>query len=103
MRYFIDATAEGYRFGTMRHAFEEIGGHGPQERLYAQAEHLFNTLRAGEAPEHGSYIWLGLEENNEISAPFDNPGEARRHRPDEAGARLVRLSRDGTIIEQLES
>lgn len=51
MRYFIEATDTGYRFGavlpsgqTVR-SFERAGGHDKLEKLYAEAEVLYDELR----------------------------------------------------------
>lgn len=60
MRYFIEATDTGFRFGieskregkyTDFVSYNEDGGHGPVEDIYGIAERLFNSLRTREVKE----------------------------------------------------
>jgi len=49
VKYFIESTSTGYRFGwegkAMTAAFEENGGNGPIEGFYAETEKFFHELR----------------------------------------------------------
>lgn len=58
MRFFVEATEDGYKFGIESKksegnyndfvTYHEVGGHGDVEKMYADAEQLFNELRTRE-------------------------------------------------------
>lgn len=71
MKYQIEDTHNGYRLtmldnaGNPRHHYDELGGHGPLERLYADAADLWVNLRGSRTSQ------LREDEDNPVVGAHD--------------------------------